>query len=205
MYFSNITLGALVIFTCSMFPILEVNAQIFTHDITNEHNISIANNFKNFTIYKNLEMGFQIQYPVHWEPVEKKSPSIETIEFVSSDVQGHDMANNIFFTISRENISKDLPVTIDSITERNVKLAKSLTNFTSINSSEITIDGLPAQKILYNFTSPALGPKMVFQTLNIWAINDANVYTISYTAPGSVFLDFIKTIEMMIDTFEIIQ
>ncbi len=205
MYYSNITLTALVIFISSIIPILGVNAQTPTHNITNEHDISTANFFKNFTTYKNLEMGFQIQYPIQWEPVEKKSQSIETVEFVSSDIQGHDIANDIFFTISRENTPKNLSLTIDSITERNMKLAKSLPNFTSINSNEIIIDGLPAQKLMYNFTSPALGPKMVFQTMNIWTINHAGVYTISFTAPGSVFSDFINTIEMMIDTFKVIN
>ena len=186
--------------------LMEVSAQPANHEGTvMDNSTSTPDISNNFTIYQNLSMGFQIQHPIDWEPIEKSS-AVDTVEFVPSASQMHHTANNVFFTVSREDISKDLQqVNLTSLTERNVKLARSLPNFTSIDSGETILGGLHAYKIKYNFTNPNLGSNMVFQTLNVWAISESNIYTISYTALNPYFLTYEKTIEKMIDTFKIIR
>ena len=66
------------------------------------------------------------------------------------------------------------------------------------------LSNTPAYKLIYTFTDPGSPPHPVYESMIVWAIKEGRVYNISYTAEKSAFLNYLPTIQDMIDSFAIV-
>ena len=108
------------------------------------------------------------------------------------------------------NLSDDPNMTgaLISLTKQNLALAnQTLANFQLIKSYETTFAGNSAHKIVYSFTEPSLvtPSEFVFQSMNIWTINEDKKYTISYSQPVEEYPTYLGIVQHMVDSFEIIR
>ncbi|MGH9976341.1 MAG: hypothetical protein ACRD8Z_10970, partial [Nitrososphaeraceae archaeon] len=93
---------------------------------------------------------------------------------------------------------------LEVLTTRNLELAKSLPDFNIVELNRTSIlSGSPAYKIEYTFADPGSPLHPVFESLSIWTVKEDKVYTISYTAPESVFSNYLYSVQSMIDSFVI--
>lgn len=210
-----LTLSLIGLYFTGIIPDAGAEPRIF------EVGLNSTSTIKNST-YENSTLGIQIEYPGNWKPFEKTSSAtnatvIEFIPFVESE---HDPLRP-FFSISIEDLEEvktlenvenesELGIgsnnnsTLNVLTKRNLDLAKSLPDFdlVKLNSTSI-LSGIPAYEIVYTFADPGSPLLPLFKSMNIWAIQDDKVYTISYSAPESEFSNHLPTIQYMIDSFMI--
>jgi hypothetical protein len=210
-----LSLTVIVLYSISIIPDAGAELRIF------EVGFNSTSTIKNLT-YENSTLGIQIEYPANWKPFEKTSAAtnaniVEFIPFVESE---HDPLTP-FFSISIEDfeevkapqkvgnesasgIGSNNNSALNVLTERNLELAKSLPDFDIIklNSTSI-LSGIPAYKIVYTFADPGSPLLPLFESMNIWAVQDDKAYTISYSAPESEFSNHLQTIQNMIDSFMI--
>jgi hypothetical protein len=173
----------------------------------------------NSSTYENSSLGIRIEHPANWKPFEKISAAtnanvVEFVPFVESE---HDPLTP-FFSISIENLKEvkvpqkvqdETPSRIGSnnsmlevLTTRNLELAKSLQDFNIIELNRTSIlSGSPAYEIVYTFANPGSSLHPVFESLSIWTVKEDKGYIISYTAPESVFSNYLDFIQNMIDSF----
>lgn len=189
----------------------------FIYLVPGIEDVNASSTMQNST-YENPNLEIKIEHPMDWKPIEKMSTitNANIIEFVPIVLSEHDPLTP-FFSISVEafNDTKH-STTIESsgitsnesalvaLTERNMGLAESLPEFDIVELNETSfLSSTPAYKIVYTFADPGspLHPK--FETMNIWTIKKDKVYTISYTADKTVFLNHLPTIQDMIDSFVI--
>lgn len=210
-----LSLTVIVLYSISIIPDVGAELRIF------EVGFNSTSTIKNLT-YENSTLGIQIEYPANWKPFEKTSAAtnaniVEFIPFVESE---HDPLTP-FFSISIEDleevkapqkvgnestsgIGSNNNSALNVLTERNLELAKSLPDFDIIklNSTSI-LSGIPAYKIVYTFADPGSPLLPLFESMNIWAVQDDKAYTISYSAPESEFSNHLQTIQNIIDSFMI--
>jgi hypothetical protein len=75
-------------------------------------------------------------------------------------------------------------------------------NIVELNRTSFLSD-IPAYKMVYTFADPGSPTYPVYESVRVWAIEEDKVYTISFTADESVFLDHFPTIQNMIGSFTI--
>jgi hypothetical protein len=84
---------------------------------------------------------------------------------------------------------------------------KSLTNFQLIDMIPIAIGNgsLPAERIVYTYTEPSVEGEIPVKVMDIGTLKDNILYVISYTAKPINYLNYLPTIQKMIDSFSIIS
>jgi hypothetical protein len=137
--------------------------------------------------YDNPNLGIRIEHPTSWKPFERTSAATNAhiIEFVPIVQSEHDPLTP-FFSISIENLNdiniskrvKDDSVLdvnasdseLNALTDRNIELAESLSNFNIIESNgTFSLSDIPAYKLVYTFADPGSPLHPVFESMNIWA------------------------------------
>lgn len=157
-------------------------------------------NSTKFITYKNSSLGIQVLHPVSWKPVEKSTSRGQVVEFIPV-VENEHQPLMPFVTLSLEKATDNIS-NLNSLTNQNLQIAKSMPGFHMINSSDIALSGVPAHKIIYTFNSPVPMPSE-FQSMNIWTVKGNTAYTISYSESKSEYLTHIPAIEKMVKSFAI--
>jgi len=158
-------------------------------------------NLTKFVTYKNPTLGIQIIHPLSWKPIENKTSSGgHIVDFIPAVESEHQQLMP-FMSLSLEKINDKIG-NLNSLTNQNLQVAKSMPGFHLINSSDILLSEIPAHKITYTFNSPVPIPSG-FQTMNLWTIKGNTAYTISYSESKSEFLKHLPAIEKMVRSFAI--
>jgi hypothetical protein len=177
-------------------------SQPHTMEMSPQANITTTTEF---AVYDNPSLGIKILYPADWKPFQTSTVNRTIIEFRQKVMNEHDPLSS-FMSVSVENLSGTVK-TLDVLTKQNIDQAnKSLPNFRLIESNITTLANNPAYKVVSTFTNsgfddPLYSPQ--FQTMNIWAIKEDRIYTISYSQTHSGFSTHLPNIQKMIDSFEI--
>ena len=76
-----------------------------------------------------------------------------------------------------------------------IRLADIYPEFNIVKSNEtFLLSDIPAHKIVYTFADPGSPLYPVYEGMRVWAVKEGKVYTISYLADKSAFLNHLQTI-----------
>jgi hypothetical protein len=108
------------------------------------------------------------------------------------------------FTVNVVNIPPSLQnMTLDNIVELNLNsLRQQLSNFSLVETNTTTLspDNQTAQKIVYTNTNKDPNFPLGFKTMQIFAIKDGQIVTLSYVSEQSQYQRFLPIIERMLDS-----
>jgi hypothetical protein len=108
------------------------------------------------------------------------------------------------FTVNVVNIPLSLQnMTLDNIVELNLNtLKQQLSNFSLVETNTTTLspENQTAHKIVYTNTNKDLNFPLGFKTMQIFAIKDGQVVTISYVSEQSQYQRFLPIVERMLDS-----
>lgn len=149
--------------------------------------------------YDNPIYGISIGYPQIWTMKENLDPITGSLAtFISPQEYGSD--------VFQENLS----LSVQNLVEKNATLAEyTRTSIQEIKlffpNAEIVEEGntqlakRPAHQVVYTGTEEGYSLKR----LQIWTVKDNKAYIITYTAENAKYFEYLKTVQKMINSFEI--
>jgi hypothetical protein len=140
----------------------------------------------NFLTFENTTLG-KIQYPDYWQ----KSQSGNSVAFVNSQLKTVGLKLE---SIAVNNTTLDLYTT-----NHIVYLRQNIPGFSIINSSQSSLAGSSAQKIVYTFN----GRATIYKVTQLWTLKDSRIYMITYFAQSDLYNTFLPTAQKMIDSFQV--
>lgn len=154
--------------------------------------------------FENPEFGIKIKYPATWEKEEKQN----VIEFFSPLTSSSDNIPHII-EIQTENLDEN-NLSLDGYIESSLKeIREANSDFRRIDYSRTILAGLPAQKIVFSFTSNDRESPTTFghiiQCMAICTIKEKRAYVFVYYAEPAKYASSVALIQKIIDSFEIIE
>ncbi|MCK4310224.1 MAG: hypothetical protein KAV80_02095 [Methanomicrobia archaeon] len=149
-----------------------------------------------FLTYENSTYGIKIMYPKEWEMMESYMGTV--VIFLSPKESDSDVFQENL-NVGVQDLSAQ-PMTLDEFTDLNIEQIKTLFTIEVVDSSPTTLANTPADKVIYNLKQGQYDLKL----MQIYTIKDDIAYVITYTAEEDKYLDFLDTIQIMINTFEIL-
>jgi hypothetical protein len=145
----------------------------------------------NLIPYNNTSFGFTLEFPSNWQ----KEESLTLV----SPQGGIDNEYPEIISIDTEVLpSSDL--SLDTYSEASLGQVKSLQDFKLLNSSSITLAGLPARMIVYSFIDESETP---MQNLHAWTVKDGTAYIITYSGTPEEFESSLPALQGVLDTFRL--
>ena len=165
------------------------------NNINNDANVDNNNN-TNATAASSPALGIQMGYPSEWIVNDLGNGTIRFSSPLRTDLMR--------LTVNVVNLPASLKnITLDEIVEQNLnRLKQQLSNFSIIESNATTIssENQSAHKIVYTNTNKNPNFPLKFKTMQIFAIKDGQLFTISYVSEDSQYFRYLPTIESMIDS-----
>ena len=152
----------------------------------------------NILSFESPDYGIRTQYPEGWEIlIQRTSNSSISLRFDSPPENDTDnFRENVLFvidTISNNTaLSNFTSAAVTSYLERYPDL-----RFSEVSSTNLTNNTIPAYKLVASRTQDGL------DFMQIFAIQDDKVYTITYSAERTRFSTYLPIIERVIDSFEV--
>jgi hypothetical protein len=152
----------------------------------------------NLLAYESPDYGITTQYPEGWEIlIQRTSNSSISLRFDSPPENDTDtFRENVLFvidTISNNTaLSNFTSAAVTSYLERYPDL-----KFTEVSSTNLTNGTIPAYKLVASRTQEGL------DFMQIFAVKDDKVYTITYSSPTTRYYTYLPIIERVIDSFEV--
>jgi hypothetical protein len=178
---------------------------------TNTTASSQATNFTEqnaFLPYENATYGIKIQYPAGygWQIGFANQTSEDNVyNYIVAFRSPLDRVSDTVVetvNIAMENLPPGENITLDAYSTFQISdLTLSGTNFDLRESTPTVLAGIPAYKIVYSETLQ----QVPLQVMQVWAIKDNKVYTISFAAEVSKYSTYLPTVQKMIDSFEFIN
>ncbi|MGC1133503.1 MAG: PDZ domain-containing protein [Nitrososphaeraceae archaeon] len=153
-----------------------------------------------FLTYDNADYGIKIQYPSIWIKLERGIESDEVI--VSPDIVAFNSLDKVLpeeLVVKVERVN----LTLGEYSNTTIKkITENLTDSKIIESTETTLAGSPAHKVIAIFKE-----RNQYETylINIWTIKDGKVYEIRYLSDPKRYHNCLPVAEKMIRSFEIIS
>jgi hypothetical protein len=166
-----------------------------------------AQSIDRFTSYENSAYGIKLLYPSSWKkivlhPLSYENPTTSFLVNFSSPKN----------FISSGNSSAKVVIHIENVSSHGLELdeynyletrhiEETSPSFSLIGANTTILVGKPAYQVQYTETLP----QGIFETYQIWTIENGKVYTISYAATGQEFPSHISTVQKMINSFGIVK
>lgn len=141
--------------------------------------------------YSNPDLGFSLEYPPDWMKE-------ESLSFISPPGGTDNQAPEVI-SITTE-LLPTLDFSLDSYTAAALNQVESLQDFELLNSSSVTLAGLPGHMIMYSFTDESETP---LQNLQVWTIKDGIAYVITYGGIPEEFDNSLPVVRNMMNSFSL--
>jgi|GEM_PF-1063269 len=144
--------------------------------------------------YENHEFGFTLRFPDDWKDQDAGSNSAGMI--VGFLAPGEDMDNpSCFVVVQQEDLQQ--PYSMDQYAEaRSQSLRVDHPDINIIEDREVTISGLPAQKLVYTINHDA------YRVMQRIVVKDQRAYVITFNSPAGRYPQLEGDAREMIDSFE---
>ena len=153
---------------------------------------------KDFLTYENPTHGIKINYPGDWDVIEDL-PAPLVVGFISPlENSLDDIFDNVLISVG------DLlsPMSLDDVTDLFIaRNEKNVDNFKIIESNATTLGGVPAHKIV--FTGKPKDSPVDLEMMQVLTVIEKRFYMIQFFAEQGKYSDYLPTIQLMIDSFEI--
>ncbi len=142
--------------------------------------------------YENGTTGIHLVYPKNWTKEEGKNGAVVFKTF--------DGAVNVRF-ISDDLTAQKEPVSLKEYTDELMKQSVSQAETQSvaikpISDGDATLAGLPAHQWLYTVTLDSIQA----QGMQVWTVKNNHSYVLTFTAPVSLFEQFLPVFKKMLET-----
>ena len=134
---------------------------------------------------------FTLEYPSNWTKQ-------ESLVFISPQGGVDNRTPEIIRITTQVLPTSDF--SLDSYINLGLRQLELLQDFKLLNSSSITLAGLPAHKVVYTFTDESQTP---VQNLHVWTIKDGIVYTVTYSGAPEEFDSSLPVLQSILDTFRL--
>jgi eukaryotic-like serine/threonine-protein kinase len=140
--------------------------------------------------------GLSVAYPKGWIANDLGNGTVRFSTPLRTDLMR--------FTVNVVNIPPSLQnMTLDNIVDLNLNtLKQQLSNFSLVETNTTTLspENQTAQKIVYTNTNKDPNFPLGFKSMQIFAIKDGQMVTISYVSEQSQYQKYLPTIERMLDS-----
>lgn len=140
--------------------------------------------------------GIQIAYPDEWLVNDLGNGTVRFSSPLRTDLMR--------FTVNVVNLPSSMKnMTLDNLVELNLNTSRQqLSNFSLLESNATTIssENQSVYKIVYTNTNKDPNFPLKFKTMQVFAIKDGQLYTLSYVSEDSQYRRYLPTIENMIDS-----
>jgi hypothetical protein len=141
--------------------------------------------------YINPNLGFSLEYPSDWQKE-------ESLSFVSPQGGMNNRAPEVISVITE--VLPSLGYSLDSYTDAAMSQVETFQNFQLLNSSSITLGGLPAHMIVYTFTDESQTP---LQNLQAWTVKNGTAYVMTYGGIPEEFNSSLPALQTLMDSFRL--
>lgn len=183
----------------SSFEYMINSFQIIKNTVTesNDHTV----NSDGFVVYDNRTLGFMIEHPAEWIVNEEKFGPVSQIQFLSpSETNPELFDNRIIVETKALSLLNTLDDYVHAYTNQLMKKTPKSLNFTLLESVQIkTISGTSVKKVIYKTSSPT---RPEFRTIEVFAINDKYVYSVTFGEEISKFVQYYSFVEEMIQSIK---
>jgi serine/threonine-protein kinase len=187
-------------------------SQFQANTLTAKNNASKTSSSSNYLTYQNPFLGIRIKYPPGWlvqEYAYSNSASSHVVAgFFSPSKTGSELGNvsgvsGLFVPYVDILIFPSNGTSLDNLVQEKIN------NF--LNNSDFTINKNETKPFMLNGNHPAymldyvvtVGGDEFFRKSQAWTIFGDNVYVITFTSQQSLFADYIRTVEKMINSFQV--
>jgi hypothetical protein len=176
----------------------QIHARTPLHHVSsNDTNATDSTVNANTTTPSSLPLpGIQIAYPNEWLVNDLGNGTVRFSSPLRTDLMR--------FTVNVANLPSSMKsMTLDNIVELNLNASRQqLSNFSLIEADPITIssENQSAYKIVYSNSNKDPNFPLSFKTMQVFAIKDGQLYTLSYVSEASQYGRYLPTIENMIDS-----
>ena len=140
--------------------------------------------------------GIQIAYPDEWLVKDLGNGTVRFSSPLRTDLMR--------FTVNVVNLPSSMKnMALDNIVDLNLNTSRErLSNFSLIESiaTKISSENQSAYKIVYTNTNKDPNFPLKFKTMQVFAVRDGQLYTLSYVSEASQYERYLPTIENMIDS-----
>lgn len=155
-----------------------------------------------FLTYTDATYKISLIYPKDWEKKVGKMGTV--VAFLSPPENASDeFRENVNIVI--EDISSQ-PMTLDEYTNLSLnQLDQFVQNPNILESSEDTLSGIRAYRLVYTGEMESNGNVYALKWLQVYTIKNNKVYMFTYTSAEDSYSDYLDSVEEMIDSFEIME
>ena len=161
---------------------------------------SPVQSFGNASLVIESPVGIRTQYPEGWEIIiQNASDSLLSLRFNSpleNDTDSY--SENVRLVIDTVSNNTDLSNFTSETLTSYLELYPDL-EFTRLSSTNLTSSAIPAYELVASHTQEGLNMMQIF------AIEDDKVYSISYLSEMSRYYTYLPVVEKMINSFEVTQ
>jgi hypothetical protein len=140
--------------------------------------------------------GIQIAYPNEWLVNDLGNGTVRFSSPLRTDLMR--------FTVNVVDLPSSMKnMTLHNLVDLNINTSRhQLSNFSLLESNATTIssENQSAYKIVYTNTNKDPNFPLKFKTMQVFAIKDGQLYTLSYVSEDSQYRRYLPTIENMIDS-----
>lgn len=160
--------------------------------------------------YENAQLGFSIEHPIAWIPVEGDPASaietgVTTVTFVSLPESPQDQFAETL-SVYVEDLAQIMTLEEFSASQTQV-LGSVLQNATLVEeSANATLAGKPAHMIVYDSTlntTMTQEPIINGRVMEIWTLDNNDAYVIHFESEASKYDQFLDQANRMIDSFKL--
>ena len=157
-----------------------------------------------FTVYENDLHKVRMLFPSDWEEEKEYSDSI--VRFIAPGTGGDNTKpTGVLISIFDRPENESLDDFVDFF--HDLRYAKQSVDFTIVNSTNTTLDGIEARKILlYEQEDNVLDPQSDVKVMRVYALdnNSHKGYTLRYYSEPGLFNRYLPVVQRMFDSFDII-
>ncbi|MGL5064258.1 MAG: CHAT domain-containing protein [Microcoleus sp.] len=174
------------------------NSSLFSRFLTGQSS-EIAKKFKS---YENPSYGFRIKYPERWDFQKIEDPSTkEVVQFFPVNEHNSSIASQFKVIVRLESLNKNM-----SLDEYRNSAEKEIKQFLPeaqiIDLSQIILAKQQGYKLVYSGKS---SQNNLLKKMEVVTLYKGQAYIITYEAEIEKYSDYLKTVQEMINSFEIID
>jgi hypothetical protein len=152
-------------------------------------------------LYENSTIGIGFQYPYGWNKVEILTGRTTLVAFtppLGNVTEGTDLPAQLVVSIEKGlgNVTS-----LQQYTEAGDKLLGSLLGNFTVTSQPSSISGEPAISRIITVKDPLSGIDILIA--QVYALMNDNAYAITYTAPASIYYNYLPIVEQVVNSFQI--
>ena len=212
----SLVFASLVLSSCLFMPLILGHVYALT-----EIGSVSSNNYNTFSLYKNAQYNFDMQYPSNWQKIEftqgiERGGRNTVVNFLSPSEGTVDKFREYFIVEigdlrPQQSFAMSSPSSFSLLTEyvnhqisnymklyQGFQLTESSLNKTDNNSSPN--DYSPSYKIVYTYDDNTAGK---IKIMELYLLKNNKIYSLSFHSEASNYSKYLPTIQKMVDSVHI--